>query len=252
MSNRTEKVLEKYRAKQAAGERKTESLTRESVEDYKYNIDELSKLKEVLESSVDGLEKLHQAYSLFSPIPSPAISPDGKLGGAGYVQRISDIKASFIECINALSDINDTLADELNNPLWIDLLPSEEKEDIEELLEEKEKIEEKVGEDDILIDSEIEDLEEDQSEESEEIITFDIPQKKCAKISSDTITRKINQIHFQKTGKHLTKESAALIKQIYLKSANLANLGRRQKKNDRIIELQKMYKAIAQYHKVKK
>lgn len=246
--NLTEQVIEMFQKKAAA------ESGREAVEGYNYKVEDLSKLKEVLELTIGGLEKLHKAYSIFAPISSPAISPDGKLGGAGYIQRISDIKATYIECINKLSDISDTLADELNNPLWTHLLSTSDQEDIEEVLEEKERMESKVDHDDILIETEIEEVEEKKEdeellEEAEEI-TFEIPQKRTKKASQDSILKKIQRIAMLKTGQLLDQKKSALVKQIYLKTASIENLGRSKTQEARKIEFNKLYKAIKQVLKL--
>lgn len=46
------------------------------------------------------------------------VSPDGKLGGKGYIMTLRRFKDLISECVNNVSDLTDTLADELTNPRW--------------------------------------------------------------------------------------------------------------------------------------
>jgi hypothetical protein len=58
------------------------------------------------------------AYRQFNRLKSVTISPDGLLGGQGYIMSIVDIRKKLYEACEALSAISDTLHDEINAPHW--------------------------------------------------------------------------------------------------------------------------------------
>jgi hypothetical protein len=64
------------------------------------------------------LGTLSKGLDEINSVNSDAISPDGKLGGRGYVMAVREIKQKLIEMITGLSDIRDTFTDELKNPGW--------------------------------------------------------------------------------------------------------------------------------------
>ena len=85
-------------------------------------------------SSYDYLAKaflnLVKASNLFSKCKSSQISPDGKLGGYGYVQSIKTIRGNFAESMNIISELLDTFYDELNGPHWASQIPEETKQKV--------------------------------------------------------------------------------------------------------------------------
>lgn len=138
------------RAKQAAG-----GLRREISDDFKYDKKKLKHLTFVLHNVNVSLGALASALNRLSKLRGPTISPDGLLGGLGYIMPIKDMKLNLHEAVQRLSDIQDSIADEMNNPRWD---ASEDKE-VREVLKEKEKVEEQVEEEinpeDITTSSEI-------------------------------------------------------------------------------------------------
>lgn len=72
----------------------------------------------ILAQTSAALEATKLASSELLSVAGDALSPDGRLGGRGYVMAMKDMKAEFSDMSNKLSDIRDTLADELNNPGW--------------------------------------------------------------------------------------------------------------------------------------
>ena len=60
--------------------------------------------------------ELAKANHTFSSCKSSQISPDGKLGGKGYVISIRDIRGSFGNIMNSMSELMDTFHDEVNSP----------------------------------------------------------------------------------------------------------------------------------------
>lgn len=116
---------------------------REIPDDFKYNPKKLKHLKGILHNVSVALGTLTSAFNEFSKFKGPDISPDGRLGGVGYILNLKDIKQNLQNSIYSLSDIADCIADELTNPKW----EAEDDKEVKELIEEKEKVEDKVEED---------------------------------------------------------------------------------------------------------
>ena len=93
-------------------------------------------LAKVLRSTLYALGHLMSAYSSFAKMKSRDISPDGRLGGKGYIQEIKGMRKDFMNCVEALSSITDTLYDEINAPHWSALSRNSEFEKILAQLEE--------------------------------------------------------------------------------------------------------------------
>lgn len=96
------------------------------------------------------------AYRQFTKLKSSAISPDGMLGGRGYVMDVRDVRKKLYEACEALSMISDTIHDEINAPHWkpkLEQLTKGEGEDVrryvdkaEEVLDEAEEVADGVDE----------------------------------------------------------------------------------------------------------
>lgn len=115
-------------------------IRRQITDDFQYDKKKVKHIQFVLHNVNVSLGALVSALSRFSKIKGPSISPDGLLGGLGYIMSIKDIKQAVNQIVRDLSDIQDTLADELTNPRWnVSTSPETKK-----LLKEKEEVEEKV------------------------------------------------------------------------------------------------------------
>jgi hypothetical protein len=143
---------------------------REIPEDYKYKPAKIKHLKKVLHNVSVALGTLTSSLNEFSRIKGPDISPDGRLGGVGYIMALTDIKQSINSAVHNLSNVADCIADELTNPRWE---ASEDKE-VKELIKEKDDAVEKVDEvsddinpDDLVTNEEGEPEEENKPEKSE-------------------------------------------------------------------------------------
>lgn len=101
-------------------------------------------LATALRSSLMALGHAQSAATTFTKIKSRNVSPDGNLGGKGYIQKITDIRRSFMNCVEALSSISDTLYDEISAPHWQPGpdMGNREREEVEEIMEEAEEIRE--------------------------------------------------------------------------------------------------------------
>ena len=175
------------------------SSRREIPEDFQYNKKKLKHLKRILHNVNVALGTLVSAHNEFSRIKGPEISPDGLLGGLGYILPIKDIKEALNGCIRNLSDVSDSLADELTNPHW----EAQEDSEVKKLIKEKEEIEEKVEE-------EVEDDDQEGTPPSditpEDIITSrDFESKKAADEAFARIVKK-TLVRFSSTGKNVKKE----------------------------------------------
>ena len=122
------------------GRVKSAGVRREIPEDFKYNAKKLKHLKHILHNVTIALGTLTSSLNEFSKLKGPEVSPDGLLGGVGYILPLRDIKETINSNIRGLSDVADCLADELTNPRW----NVQEDKEVQELIKEKEEIQEKV------------------------------------------------------------------------------------------------------------
>lgn len=58
------------------------------------------------------------AYRNFNRVKSSSVSPDGLLGGRGYVLKVTDLRTRLFRACEELSSVIDTLHDEINAPHW--------------------------------------------------------------------------------------------------------------------------------------
>ena len=86
--------------------------------DFKFNPKNLKPLAISLRATLAGMGFALSAYNSFTKIKSANVSPDGALGGAGYIQKIADMRRAYMNCVEALSALSDTLHDEINAPHW--------------------------------------------------------------------------------------------------------------------------------------
>jgi hypothetical protein len=90
------------------------------------------------------------AYRHLSRLKSATISPDGMLGGRGYVMDVAEIRKRLNDACESLSAITDTLHDEISAPHWqprMSELDENEAEDIQNYLGKSEEILENPEED---------------------------------------------------------------------------------------------------------
>ena len=131
------KRLSERQSKQAAA-----GLRREITDDFKYDKKKIKHLQRILHNVNVALGTLGSAIGEFSKVKGPSISPDGLMGGLGFIMPIKGMKEVLTTSIHSLSEVADSLADELTNPHW---QASEDKE-TKELIKEKEKVEEETQE----------------------------------------------------------------------------------------------------------
>jgi hypothetical protein len=106
---------------------------REIPRDFNYSPRHQKPLAQVLRSTLAALGYVLMAYNRFAKLKSSRLSPDGALGGRGYIQKIQDMRKQYMNCVEALSALSDTLHDELNAPHWALMSRQEEDEDKNEM-----------------------------------------------------------------------------------------------------------------------
>jgi hypothetical protein len=71
------------------------------------------------------------------------VSPDGSLGGKGYIQKIAEMRRQYMNCVESLSALSDTLYDEIHAPHWDPAKQEQsprEREEVRDLMNDVEKI----------------------------------------------------------------------------------------------------------------
>lgn len=100
-------------------------------------------LSKALWASTVALGHALTAYRHLSRVKSATVSPDGNLGGRGYVMRLADMRQKLYEASEALSAISDTIYDELQAPHWkpkLAQLDESDKDDVVRFVEEAEEV----------------------------------------------------------------------------------------------------------------
>jgi len=108
---------------------------------FEYNPSKATVLKKALHNINVSLGTMISAMKDLSILRGSDITPDGMLGGRGFIMPFKEVKSKINAAITDLSDVTDTLADELTNPKW-GLSDSEKK----KVKQENEVIEEEVSE----------------------------------------------------------------------------------------------------------
>jgi len=91
---------------------------REISEDFEWNAKYLKPLTLVLRSTLMAMGHALSGQNVFARVKSADISPDGNMGGRGYIQKIADMRRQYMNVVEALSALSDTLHDELKAPHW--------------------------------------------------------------------------------------------------------------------------------------
>lgn len=86
--------------------------------EYKFDARHLEPVAKTLRSLLMALGHVESGRRIFTKIRSQRISPDGNLGGRGYIMPIKDIRKQLANCDEALSAITDTLYDEMQALHW--------------------------------------------------------------------------------------------------------------------------------------
>jgi hypothetical protein len=136
------------------------------IHDHEYDPKDRKTLGMVLRSVNVAMGHAASAQQRFVKIRSSRISPDGNLGGKGFVMAIPDMRKQLANIVEALSGLSDTLYDEVKAPHW----EKDSSDDVEEIIENAEEVREdpETWADQDMEDSFGADDEEEDSEEDEE------------------------------------------------------------------------------------
>ena len=115
----TDKTAADFLAKTAASDsKKTKELKRDLSSSVTYKTDNVKHVADMLSALHSANASLMSASTALTDISAHEISPDGKLGGLGYVMSVRQIREDIAAATNLVSNLTDTLADELTNPKW--------------------------------------------------------------------------------------------------------------------------------------
>jgi hypothetical protein len=129
-------------------------LKRAIPKGYAYDSKALKPLAKMLWAMSVALGHALTAHRQFTKVKSSTISPDGLIGGRGYVMSVKDVRKALYDACEWLSTVSDTIHDELNAPHWKPKLAELEKNDIES-------VERLVGDAERILDNPEEEAEED-------------------------------------------------------------------------------------------
>lgn len=116
---------------------------RDIPHDFNYSPRHQKPLAMVLRSTLAALGHVLSGHNAFAKVKSARVSPDGSLGGRGYIMKIPDMRKQFMNCVEALSALSDTLYDEINAPHWSLVSRQEDardKAEVSALIQDSEKI----------------------------------------------------------------------------------------------------------------
>lgn len=86
--------------------------------DYEFNAKNLKPLAQTLRAALMALGHIQTARTIFTKIRSQTISPDGNIGGKGYVLTVKDVRKLLSNCDEALSSVTDSIYDEMQAVHW--------------------------------------------------------------------------------------------------------------------------------------
>lgn len=116
-------------------------VKRRHIREHEYDPKDLKKLTKVLWQLSISLGHLSSATNDFVKLKSVKISPDGRLGGAGYDKAVKDIRKDLYTALESLSGLVDTLHDEVTGVHWHpESMSPEDAEDVREMVDEVEQI----------------------------------------------------------------------------------------------------------------
>lgn len=133
---------------------------RKIAPDFAFDPKNTKPLARVLRSTNAAMGHGMAAYAVFTKIKSADVSPDGSLGGKGYIAKISEMRRAYMNVVEALSSLSDTLYDEIRAPHWAAVSRQESPEDRQEV--------EQIVEDAVFIKKDPEGWAEDQEDSMDE------------------------------------------------------------------------------------
>jgi len=115
MENKTVETAKRMARRKLAANQ-NENTMREGLDGFRFKDQGIKSIANTYKHLAKAFMELAKANHTFSSCKSSQISPDGKLGGRGYVLSIRDIRGSFGNIMNAMSELMDTFHDEVNSP----------------------------------------------------------------------------------------------------------------------------------------
>ena len=128
---------------------------------YVYDPKAIKPLAKMLWAMSVSLGHALTAHRQFTKLKSSTISPDGLIGGRGYVMAVKDVRKLLYDACEGLSAVSDTIHDELHASHWKPQLAEMEKNDVED-------IERLVGDAERMLEDPEDEIEDDMEEAAEE------------------------------------------------------------------------------------
>lgn len=98
---------------------------------YEYDPKAIKPLAKMLWAMSVSLGHAMTAHRQFTKMKSSTVSPDGLIGGRGYVMAVKDVRKALYDACEGLSAVSDTIHDEINAPHWKSQLARLEREDVD-------------------------------------------------------------------------------------------------------------------------
>jgi hypothetical protein len=93
---------------------------------FKWSPESLRNLAKILWAIQRSNSYTMAAYRVFSKMNSSDFSPDGLLGGRGYIQAVKDMRKDLASVVEVLSAFADTVQDEIDADHWKETEPDQE------------------------------------------------------------------------------------------------------------------------------
>jgi len=116
MKNKITVTAKKIARKKLASNLKNDTFVRDGLDGFRFKDQGIKSIAKTYKHLAKAFMEIAIANNTFSSCKSSQISPDGKLGGKGYVLSIRDIRGSLSNIMNAMSELIDTFHDEVNSP----------------------------------------------------------------------------------------------------------------------------------------
>jgi predicted transcriptional regulator len=114
----SKEIAKKVARKMMAAKKEDDNHQREGLEGFKFKDKGIRSIATTYKSLAESFMLLSKASNIFTSCKSSEISPDGKMGGKGYVLSIKDIRTLMAQTLNIMSELVDTFHDEVNSPYW--------------------------------------------------------------------------------------------------------------------------------------
>jgi hypothetical protein len=114
----TKEIAKKVARKIMSAKKADDNPVREGLEGFAFKDKGIRSIAITYKQLAEAFMLLSKASNMFSSCKSSEISPDGKLGGKGYILSIKEIRLIMTNLLNSMSELIDTFHDEVNSPYW--------------------------------------------------------------------------------------------------------------------------------------